>query len=313
MTRFLLLAAACALLAPALAAAGGNGETAAPEAGAAAAAAPTTGAEGLAPGQYNLDEYLRRTGADITFSDSPYLAGRGQPPVEERLPANPLVMETWMEHGRYGGTLTWTEYTIDHDTYLRHLNAVEAAGDRALGVQPPLRLPRRDDPALHHRDLGAERRRHAVHVSDSGGAAVVGRRAGDHRRRALRVRRRVLQRGDHAALPRWANWGGTPVEVEIIDDYSFSLTFAKPYGLFLGQVTQQPAGWFMRPGHYMRQFHKDYTAMADLLPVMKEQGYDTAEWGKFYTSVRWPAATRRTTFPRAIRTRSRRRRCTRGT
>lgn len=256
MTRFLLLAAACALLAPALAAAGGNGETAAPEAGAAAAAAPTTGAEGLAPGQYNLDEYLRRTGADITFSDSPYLAGRGLPPVEERLPANPLVMETWMEHGRYGGTLTWTEYTIDHDTYLRHLNAV-----KLLEIAPSA--------ANHRYDyLGATIQPSIIETWEQNAAAT---------QFTFRIRE-GLRWSDGAPvttadvryafddvyfneeitpqLPRWANWGGTPVEVEIIDDYSFSLTFAKPYGLFLGQVTQQPAGWFMRPGHYMRQFHK---------------------------------------------------------
>ena len=86
-------------------------------------------------------------------------------------------------------------------------------------------------------------------------------------------------------LPRWANWGGEPVQVSIIDDYSFSLTFAKSYGLFIGQVSQQPAGRFMRPSHYMKQFHKDYTDMEELLPAMQEQGYETAEWGKFYTSL----------------------------
>ena len=85
-------------------------------------------------------------------------------------------------------------------------------------------------------------------------------------------------------LPSWARWGGEPVQVSIVDDYSFSLTFAKSYGLFLGQVSQQPAGRFMRPSHYMKQYHKDYTDMEKILSVMKEQGYDEAEWGKFYTS-----------------------------
>ena len=73
--------------------------------------APLWLAAQLPPGQYNLDDYVRQTGTSITFSDSPYLAGRGLPPVEERLPKNPLVMQTWEEHGRYGGTLTWTSST----------------------------------------------------------------------------------------------------------------------------------------------------------------------------------------------------------
>lgn len=232
MKRVMILAAACALLAPAWSSAGGSAESAVPEAAgeAAPSAAATTGKEGLAAGQYNLDEYLRRTGADITFSDSPYLAGRGLPPVEQRLPANPLVMETWMEHGRYGGTLTWTEYTIDHDTYLRHLNAV-----KLLEIAPS---------ASNHRYdyLGATIQPSIIETWEQNAAAT---------QFTFRIRE-GLRWSDGAPvttadvryafddvyfneeitpqLPRWANWGGTPVEVEIIDDYSFSLTFAKPYG-----------------------------------------------------------------------------------
>ena len=33
-------------------------------------------------------------------------------------------------------------------------------------------------------------------------------------------------------LPSWARWGGEPVKLAIIDDYAFSVSFAKPYGLF---------------------------------------------------------------------------------
>ena len=246
--------------------------------------APLWLAAQLPPGQYNLDDYVRQTGASITFSDSPYLAGRGLPPVEERLPKNPLVMQTWEEHGRYGGTLTWTEYTIDHDVYLRHLNAV-----KLLEIAPS---------ASNHRYdyLGATIQPSILESWEQ---------SGDATEFTFRIRE-GLKWSDGApvttddvryafddvyfneeitpTLPRWANWGGEPVQVSIVDDYSFSLTFAKSYGLFLGQVSQQPAGYFMRPSHYMKQYHKDYTDMEKIVPVMQEQGYDTAEWGKFYTS-----------------------------
>ena len=60
----------------------------------------------LEPGYYNIDEYQRLTGQEITtFSESPLLSGRGLPPVAERLPDNPLVMIPLEQVGRYGGTL----------------------------------------------------------------------------------------------------------------------------------------------------------------------------------------------------------------
>ena len=37
------------------------------------------------------------------FSESPFLADRGLPPVAERLPADPIVIEPYQAIGRYGG------------------------------------------------------------------------------------------------------------------------------------------------------------------------------------------------------------------
>ena len=85
-------------------------------------------------------------------------------------------------------------------------------------------------------------------------------------------------------LPTWAKWGGEPVKLSIVDDYTFSLSFAKPYGLFLSELTGRAPGHFMRPAHYMKQFHTTYTDIADIEGVMKEQGYSADEWGKFYNS-----------------------------
>ena len=70
-------------------------------------------------------------------------------------------------------------------------------GDRAVGEQPPLQLRRRRDSALGPGALGAERRGRRVHLHHPQGVEVVGRRAGHHRGRALRLRGQLLQRGDH--------------------------------------------------------------------------------------------------------------------
>ena len=102
----------------------------------------------------------------------------------------------------------------------------------------------------------------------------------------------------------WAKWGGEPVELSIVDDYTFSLSFAKPYGLFLSELTGRAPGHFMRPAHYMKQFHTAYTDIEDIEGVMKEQGYSAEEWGKFYNSYDVPSQTAAsyvpTRYPNAI-------------
>ena len=285
MKRTSALAVLMLCAAPLLLVAGGSEETAASaDDGAMDMAAPAARTERLPLGQYNMDEYLRLTGAEIVFSESPYLAGMGLPPIEDRLPENPVVMETWMEDGKYGGTLTWTEYTIDHGHYLRHLNAV-----KLMEIAPS---------ASNHRYnfVGAEIQPSILESWEQNDAATEF---------TFRIRK-GLKWSDGAPvttedvrytfednyfneeitpnLPSWARWGGEPVRLSIIDDYTFSVAFAKPYGLFLSELTGQPAGRFMRPSHYMKQFHKEYTDLDEIVPVMQEQGYSAEEWGKFYNS-----------------------------
>ena len=68
----------------------------------------------LAPGHYNLDTYEQAAGAKIaSFQESPMLQGRGLPPVEDRLPENPLVMVPWEQIGQFGGTMRIQNFTAE--------------------------------------------------------------------------------------------------------------------------------------------------------------------------------------------------------
>ena len=68
-------------------------------------------AEKVEPGEYqNLSDYEKLTGKKISkFSETPQLADlvkQGKlPPVEQRLPKNPLVVTPYEEVGQYGGNL----------------------------------------------------------------------------------------------------------------------------------------------------------------------------------------------------------------
>ena len=285
MRRISLLAVVVLCAAPLLLMAGGSDESAA-GGEAAAATAPSSDRVRLPIGQYNMDEYVRQTGAEIAFSDSPFLAGKGLPPIEQRLPENPVVMETWMEDGKYGGTLTWTEYTIDHGHYhyLRHLNAVKlmeiapsASNHRynfvGAEIQPSILESWGQNDAADEFTFTI---RKGLKWSD--GAPVT---TEDVR---YTFEDNYFNEEITPNLPSWARWGGEPVNLSIVDDYTFSVSFAKPYGLFLSELTGQSAGRFMRPSHYMKQFHTEYTDIKEIESIMKEQGYSAEEWGKFYNS-----------------------------
>src|SRR5690554_2310358 len=60
------------------------------------------------------------------FNESPLLTERVKkqklPPVEERLPQNPLVLEPWEDIGVYGGVLRYSEIHPKFCHYLRHIN-----------------------------------------------------------------------------------------------------------------------------------------------------------------------------------------------
>ena len=55
---------------------------------------------------------------------------------------------------------------------------------------------------------------------------------------------------------------GAPMQLEVLDDTTFRITFASAYGSFLRQIAID--GWvgyteLIRPTHYLKQFHATYT------------------------------------------------------
>ena len=113
-------------------------------------------------------------------------------------PANPRVLKPLEETGQYGGT--WRR-------------AFRGLADRlAVGKLMEERLIEWDAPDPNtlkrhperRREVGAERRRHRVHLLPAQGHQVVGRRRGDHRRRQVLVGRHpsgTRSSCRHPALP----------------------------------------------------------------------------------------------------------------
>ena len=91
------------------------------------------------------------------------------------------------------------------------------------------------------------------------------------------------------AFPAWLKTGnsprGEPVAVEIHDTYSFTMSFAEPYGGFM--TTLAIVGWrgstdLVKAKHYMKDYHTAYTPLKDLEPAIKEASLAEGEWWSLF-------------------------------
>ncbi len=207
-------------------------------------------------------------GQDMTYSEAPMLAemvANGElPPVEERLPANPLVVEPIESVGEYGGTWrrAWRGIN-DFHTYGRTV------------YEPMLRWPRDPQdpvqPGLAERwewsEDGTELTlflREGLKWSDGAPFTVDD----------ILFWWEYIENDENITPAIHSEWvvNGEPMELEKIDDITITLKFAGPNGLaetvglaFHGN--QWPLGFerfgFFAPAHYLTQYHPALTDGAD--------------------------------------------------
>ncbi len=260
----------------------------------AATAAPTEApaAGDVAPGYYNLADFEEQTGKMLEkFGEAPMLAEKvtaGElPPVEERLPENPLVMRTLDKVGVYGGTLRFNSITIDQDWHLRHINSANLiemppsaswdAVSTVFGVplQPGIfeKFGMNEDGTLFSATI-----RKGLKWSD--GTPVTTEDV------KFKINDVLMNKTLSPVAPTWMAWGGAETQFTVLDEYSFELKFAQPYGAFIeSEVTLWPGTFyrFLLPAHFLKQYHMDYTSEEDLLKAMKEADYQSLdEWPEFF-------------------------------
>ncbi len=80
---------------------------------------------------------------------------------------------------------------------------------------------------------------------------------------------------------------GAPGVIKVIDDYTFSISFEKPYGSFPAQIAI--SGWrgyggIIKPAHYLKQFHAKYTPQAELAPKLKAASIPEDQWQNLFNA-----------------------------
>jgi peptide/nickel transport system substrate-binding protein len=219
------------------------------------------------------------------FKEAPMLAelvAAGQlPPVEERLPVNPKLVQSlppeWLDQeiGQYGGTfrLAGPGIQYDNDGYMMCetplLNTPGILGDN---IQPNVfeTFEVNEDNTVFTATL-----RRGLKWSD--GQPVTTRDIafvwedwyGNEE---------LAPAGPPAWLRAGTKSTGEPMKLEVVDDYTVIWSFTQPYGGF--PVNLAIGGWhaydlLMQPRHYLEQFHKKYADPATLDALIAEGGFET--------------------------------------
>jgi len=191
------------------------------------------------------------------YNEAPALAALVEagdlPPVDDRLPAEPLVIEPVEEIGQYGGTwhkvdanddLGWMRQTIMVEPFLKWERD-------ASDMRPNLIT------SWEWNDEATELTvnfRQGIKWSDGEPLTVD-----DY---LFWWNDMALNENVPVSPPHGTTVGGEVMQVEKVDDYTLQYTFAVPNPLFLEYHSRGSyhSAAFVVPAHYMEQFHPDYNA-----------------------------------------------------
>lgn len=223
--------------------------------------------------------------ADAGAKESPVLARLVKdgklPPLEQRLPKNPMVLKPIQSAGKYGGVLQ--RGSIDRNAaqngYVEFAGLVEWTPTTPAKVGPGL----------------AEK----WEVLDGGKVYVF------HLREGLKwsdgqpfttddlmfaYEKSFLNKELNPIFPGWLSPGGKPGKFVKVDDHTLRMEFAVPHGLllrylcFIGLTGFGSSSALLLPAHYLKQFHKEFATPAQIQAAMKKD--PAPSWAEFFTTRR---------------------------
>ncbi len=221
--------------------------------------------------------------AQKKYNEAPMLAELVKagklPPVEQRLPKNPMVMPLYFQKqiGRYGGTLKLIQVLWRAD-----LSFVMT--ERFVTADPMLSdnfIPE----ILESFDVSSDSRIFTFKIREglkwSDGVAVTTEDV------LFTWEDVLLNKQITPVFPPDLTVSGEVPALEIVDKYTFKIKFPKSYGTFIERLSMwHSAGdystLFLLPKHYLKQFHIKYTPQSELEKVLKEEGYGKDEWWKLF-------------------------------
>ncbi len=221
------------------------------------------GLEGAYPFQFELSEYEEKAGCTLTYSENPDIAALNAelngadaalPPVEERLPSEPLVIQPYTEIGKYGGRLRGLSKSPESGTSdfmsTRHVNLFRYSDD-AKTIVPEVATGYEYNNDFTELTIFL-REGHKWSDGYPFTAEDIEFWYND-----------IKLNSEYYESPS-STWiyGGEPMQVEAIDDATVKFSFAAPapnFITFLAQTYRQP----YQPKHFLSQFHPEYNPDAN--------------------------------------------------
>lgn len=205
------------------------------------------------------------------YNEAPALAelvSHGKlPPVEQRLPADPVVIEPLDEVGQYGGRIIAAEIQQGGETsFLPYVNEPLVRWNRAGNAVIPN--------VARSWEVSEDARTFTFHL-------VEGIKWSDGE--PLTVDDIMFWYEDllmnEEFTPVIPTWLATLEYVKKVDDYTVEFHFSQPYLLFLEQIAFQSGGrpllMMIHPKHYLKQFHPNYVPADELQALVSQANYDS--------------------------------------
>ncbi len=221
------------------------------------------------------------TAALAKYTEAPELAQMVKegklPPVDERLPDEPLVVEVVDEIGRYGGT--WRRAAlgpndVQTNARLTYESLVRWTADGA-GVVPNV---------ARSYEMSEDGRIFTFHLRKgmkwSDGHPFT---ADDFEFWWKDV---VLNEDLTPVPPEWLTVNGNLAEFRKLDDYTIQFEFPSSYALFIRQMAYQGEAVTQYPKHYLKQYHPNYVGVEPANKLARDAGLEF--WYQLFNARRDP-------------------------
>ncbi|RLE07783.1 ABC transporter substrate-binding protein [Candidatus Aerophobetes bacterium] len=215
-----------------------------------------------------LEKYQEITGKKISrFDEAPMLkikvAAGELPPIEKRLPREPMVVKPGEGIGKYGGTVNFCVASIksNEDFQWGRYASLLRRNDTCSEVLP--NFIKGYDASKDYKVFTLYFRKglkwsdgHPFTVDDV----------------LFWWEDVILNKELTPTVPLQWKLGNEPAKFEKIDDYTLRIHFAKPNPTFPAQMSALAQGSFYHPKHYLNKWHIKYNPDANKLA--KKEGYD---------------------------------------
>jgi peptide/nickel transport system substrate-binding protein len=260
--------------------------------------------EKLADEPKQIPETNQQTSKPVSFKQAPELEGKNLPPLEQRLPKEPKILNQIpsknlkggkLEIGRYGGTLRMANPGPEWnpDIFLM-VNEPLLSTPGSTGEEVTSNV-------LKDFKMSDDRKEFTFTLREgmkwSDGAPVTTEDV------KFTVEDVIFNKDLTPIFPDWLRAGGkkegNPLKFQTIDEYTFKMSFDQPYGRFPIQLAL--TGWrgysdLLKPKHYLTKYHVKYTPLEQLEPSIKEAGFQKGEWVNLFNDkdiTNWELTTKK--------------------